>query len=77
MEPRVGGLSPLAHLQKPVHAFFRSEAVISAGKGWSLGSRTAFARRAWTNREIGERLFISQKTVGKHLGHIDGRFRGR
>ena len=22
------------------------------------------------NREIGERLFISQKTVGTHLGHI-------
>ena len=23
-----------------------------------------------TNREIAERLFISQKTVGTHLGHI-------
>ena len=26
-----------------------------------------------TNREIGERLFISEKTVGTHLEHIFGK----
>jgi len=28
-----------------------------------------------TNREIAERLFISQKTVGTHLGHIVDKLR--
>ena len=35
----------------------------------------ALMARGLTNREIGERLFISQKTVGVHVGNVLAKMR--
>ena len=47
--------------------------------GLSAREREVLAQiaRGRTNREIGERLFISQKTVGVHVGNILSKLGGR
>ena len=50
-----GSPRPARHVRAVSTASARSSLLIAAGR---------------TNREIGERLFISQKTVGVHVGNI-------
>jgi DNA-binding CsgD family transcriptional regulator len=52
----------------------RSPEPVGGGDTFGLSSRErevlALIAHGRTNREIGERLFISQKTVGVHVGNI-------
>ena len=48
----------------------RPSAPTRSGSAGASERSSALVAQGRTNREIGERLFISQKTVGVHVGNI-------
>jgi DNA-binding NarL/FixJ family response regulator len=66
-------LSPPA--REPTHAAERSSLVLSDPFGLSKREREVLplVAKGYTNRRIGEALFISESTAGVHVSHILGK----